>query len=1227
MVYVPETYADLIPALPHECTSTTRPPVYPPGWIIVESDTRLAYYNAGSDIAPDWQPVYASPDKLATDLIAGSTKLSRPAADPANPIAVGDNDQRMADLSSHLGMLADNPHGTTAAQVGAPDLTAFGALQAELDAHEARTDNPHLTTHAQVGPVLYDPNSADAITAKHVTDFDADRWDTHAVATNNPHGTTAAQVGAPPTTRQVLPGTGLAGGGDLSVDRTLALADQVIPDYTPGVVIPFAEVAFDAQGRAIHVRAGTPSGTPPAATDRLGALLVQTNPPPDPITGLVPYPIALTTDSDLDTMGAVPNTRVYEVQDPLVWSPDDTLLIPPGVNDMTKDRTLSIKVGGIFTDLYMDGSITAPKLDPSVHTLTRVNTIADRNALTNVREGQHVYVTADDQVYISTSPDGTAGSAVVWRNAASTAPPDPTKLTYVDMYTDYVVSGFLPALPSPAAITLSIPPGVAYAGGRRVEKTLASDPRTYTASTDTYVDIDSSGNFVYTEVGNGAAEPALGANAIRLVRVVTNATEITAVADLRDLTAEFASGMPLASEIEAGIVELATAAETVTGTDATRAVTPAALQGKTATETARGIVELATAGEATAGTNASLAVHPAALKARMDAFGIGSTAKQIAQDLNTLRNTGVYMFDRNDILVVNEPTIAAGESSWMYMLHIEHNANWSIQHVWDFNGVVRYSRTSRDVGGVRTWDPWKALPFTDQVVKKAGDTMTGDLVMGAGVQIDFADELGDKEYYYQTGYRRGVEASALYDVTAQFFRVYDDADTPGTTTPRLELDTVNNNLKVNGLDLKDFTNEARSIPFSGGGTISFGAVLNKLKWTARFIMLPVPLSLSTDRHISLVMPTSGVLDHVGAERASVDGITINGWEALYVKHPRGSAAGSAKTWTVIPYNTTLTESRFEDEEVFLIAHRNGDNGNVYLRNGVILDHGQTLEDGGVIAQATTAEAQTLASNARFLTPLGLRDVLGQSVQAYREGLELVNDAATRILVQKGSAWVPNENRFIQLAADTYISFGTTGTALDVIGSTLYNVTAAGWYFVYLTPTGHVLSATAPAAPYRGKARTHPTNLSWRFLRSIYFSAANALRRFQVMQEGFVRWIADQNTTLRAVAGAINTVGEDADISAFCPPTSDGVWASIYLINSDNGSSFYVTAAGDGLMTVGGSETAGQLWIVVGATNAARQANSGPIGLSGGARTLRHRQTAAGASRNGSIDILGYYEGR
>jgi len=70
-----------------------------------------------------------------------------------------------------------------------------------------------------------------------------------------------------------------------------------------------------------------------------------------------------------------------------------------------------------------------------------------------------------------------------------------------------------------------------------------------------------------------------------------------------------------ASAVLQGIVELATDAETQTGTDAARAVTPAGLSARTATDARTGVVELATVAEVQAQTDTDRAVTPAGLGA------------------------------------------------------------------------------------------------------------------------------------------------------------------------------------------------------------------------------------------------------------------------------------------------------------------------------------------------------------------------------------------------------------------------------------------------------------------------------------------------------------------------------------------------------------------------------------------------------------------------------------
>ena len=121
-----------------------------------------------------------------------------------------------------------------------------------------------------------------------------------------------------------------------------------------------------------------------------------------------------------------------------------------------------------------------------------------------------------------------------------------------DLISDFVVSGLLGSDPG-ASLTMTIPGGTAYVIGKRVVKS-GSDAdltKTYTASKDTYVDISNTGAITYSEVANGAAAPAVAANSIRLEKVITNATEITGVTDLRVMKPNVAasSGSDEASQL------------------------------------------------------------------------------------------------------------------------------------------------------------------------------------------------------------------------------------------------------------------------------------------------------------------------------------------------------------------------------------------------------------------------------------------------------------------------------------------------------------------------------------------------------------------------------------------------------------------------------------------------------------------------------------------------------
>lgn len=156
--------------------------------------------------------------------------------------------------------------------------------------------------------------------------------------------------------------------------------------------------------------------------------------------------------------------------------------------------------------------------------------------------GDQAYVT--DAVAPSSLAALTGGGTVVvpvLKNATAWVANGGTALTpnTSDIFADFVVSGLLS--PTSADLTSTLSAGAAYVIGLRV--VVPDTPFTYTASSDTYVDLSSSGVLTYIAVALGAAAPALTAASLRLQKVVTNATAVTAVTRLASLLLTLAKSL------------------------------------------------------------------------------------------------------------------------------------------------------------------------------------------------------------------------------------------------------------------------------------------------------------------------------------------------------------------------------------------------------------------------------------------------------------------------------------------------------------------------------------------------------------------------------------------------------------------------------------------------------------------------------------------------------------
>lgn len=125
----------------------------------------------------------------------------------------------------------------------------------------------------------------------------------------------------------------------------------------------------------------------------------------------------------------------------------------------------------------------------------------------------------------------------------------------------------------------------------------------------------------------------------------TAGTDTTRAVTPAGAAALVSAGIPDASDTVKGKVELATNAETTTGTDTTRATTPANVKAAidarvvAASETVSGIVELATDAETTTGTDTVRATTPANVKAAIDARTATTSAPGIVELATTAEAT------------------------------------------------------------------------------------------------------------------------------------------------------------------------------------------------------------------------------------------------------------------------------------------------------------------------------------------------------------------------------------------------------------------------------------------------------------------------------------------------------------------------------------------------------------------------------------------------------------
>ncbi len=183
-----------------------------------------------------------------------------------------------------------------------------------------------------------------------------------------------------------------------------------------------------------------------------------------------------------------------------------------------------------------------------------------------------------------------------------------------------------------------------------------TDASTDTLSRDTI--FSSSNGDAKVNWGTGSKDVFTGAPLDKLLFAADNllnvASAVTAFTNIKQAATDEATG----------VVELATNAETVAGTDTVRAITPAGLAAKTATTSAKGIIELATNGETVAGTDTVRAVTPDGLTDKMSSPGpIGDSAA------SAIKGTTLDLTDKSTL------TFSGGNNTDLLTLNNENESH------------------------------------------------------------------------------------------------------------------------------------------------------------------------------------------------------------------------------------------------------------------------------------------------------------------------------------------------------------------------------------------------------------------------------------------------------------------------------------------------------------------------------------------------------------------------
>lgn len=190
-------------------------------------------------------------------------------------------------------------------------------------------------------------------------------------------------------------------------------------------------------------------------------------------------------------------------------------------------------------------------------------------------------------------------------------------------------------------------------------------------------------------------------------------------------------------------------------------------------------------------------------------------------------------------------------------------------------------------------------------------------------------------------------------------------------------------------------NDYRQAQFTvtGGGTVTWDGT--NLKWTARFIAIPLDKPAGSAGFIDIIMPAvSTVIDNVGSATDTTvvaAGIPLNQWHALYAVHTIGGT-NSAVTYKIVDFASAPANSI--DVNWVLVAVR-GENNQIRLGSGVTIAQNDSVTNSRPSISSIDSLVTTLAGKAASSHTHGVGDLTDFAI---------ATPASAQFLRYNGTKW-------------------------------------------------------------------------------------------------------------------------------------------------------------------------------------------------------------------------------